>query len=153
MTASLLALDIGNTHTVAGLFAVDGEPGADPLAHWRFQTQRTATRDELLIAVRDLVSLDGFELADVEQVVISSVVPVLTATWRGLGERLGGLLAGRAGDGSRGGAEPRGGGGSPSTGASVRANPSKLKRPIEPADAASCSKPSPTPTRPKASAS
>lgn len=78
----LLVVDVGNTHTVAGLYGEDTEPGADPTARWRWQTHRSATADELAGTVATMLALDGRSLDDITRVAVSSVVPQLTAAWR-----------------------------------------------------------------------
>jgi type III pantothenate kinase len=83
----LLVVDVGNTHTVAGLYELDSAPGCEPSHRWRWQTQRAATVDELASTVSGMLALDGMSLDDVNRVAASSVVPQLTATWRALGER------------------------------------------------------------------
>ena len=84
----LLVVDVGNTHTVAGLYALDSASGVDPAARWRWQTSRTATRDELAVTVSQLLALDGYDTSDVSRIAVSSVVPQLSAAWRSMGERL-----------------------------------------------------------------
>lgn len=81
----LLVVDVGNTHTVAGLYELGSAPAADPTARWRWQTRRGATADELAALVAQLLALDGRGFADVERVAISSVVPDLTESWRRVG--------------------------------------------------------------------
>ena len=81
----LLALDIGNTNTVLGLYRMPA--AADPappalLAHWRVTTTRHLTIDEVGIVLRDLFALRGLDLAQVSGVVVSSVVPPLDTTVR-----------------------------------------------------------------------
>ncbi len=88
----LLVVDVGNTHTVAGLYAEDSAPGSDPAARWRWRTHRSATADELAATVAQVLALDGYALEDVTRVAVSSVVPQLTATWRLVADR---RLAGR----------------------------------------------------------
>jgi type III pantothenate kinase len=83
----LLTVDVGNTHTVAGIYPVDSPPGADPGAHWRWQTQRAATADELSSTVASMLALEGRTLDDVTRVAVSSVVPQLSATWREIAAR------------------------------------------------------------------
>ncbi len=66
----LLAVDIGNTNTVLGLF--DG----DRLIHdWRIRTEVNATIDEYAITLRSLFSVHNIPLDSVMNVVISCVVP------------------------------------------------------------------------------
>jgi len=73
----LLAVDVGNTQTVIGLFAED-----DRLAgHWRISTNASLTGDELRVKVAGLLHLDGLSWGDVTSVILASVVPRLTAAW------------------------------------------------------------------------
>lgn len=66
----LLALDIGNSHVVAGLF-----DGPDLRAHWRMGTSEHRTADEWRVALRALLDLDGYDPAAVSSSVVASVVP------------------------------------------------------------------------------
>ncbi len=71
---SLLAIDVGNTNTVLGVFE-----GERLVRHWRVETNPARTVDEHAVLVRDLLSgvaLDGAAL--------SCVVPALTRTFRDL---------------------------------------------------------------------
>jgi type III pantothenate kinase len=72
----LLALDAGNTQTVAGLY--DGPALAE---HWRTTTVRTHTADELALELRGLLELRGRTLADVTGLCLASGVPALTAEY------------------------------------------------------------------------
>ena len=75
----LLAIDVGNTNIVWGVY--DG----DALRHhWRTNTDRAATGDELAILARNLMALAGLELRALDGVVIGSVVPPLRAPLREL---------------------------------------------------------------------
>ncbi len=74
----LLAVDVGNTQTHMGVF--DGE---NLIAQWRTRTERARTADELALTVRQLLSMNDLSFpAQMEGVVISSVVPTLTAALR-----------------------------------------------------------------------
>jgi len=79
----LLALDIGNTNTVVGLFkpAADGAP-ASLVADWRITTPYKQTPDELGVLLQTLFSMRGFKTDDITGVAISSVVPPLDSTLR-----------------------------------------------------------------------
>jgi type III pantothenate kinase len=69
----LLALDIGNTNIVAGVF--DG----GTLRHgWRLSTLRQRTADEMGIWVLQLFHHGRLDPGDVDGVVLASVVPTLT---------------------------------------------------------------------------
>lgn len=78
----LLALDVGNTNTVLGVFR-----GKELAANWRLTTARDQTVDEYGILTRDLFTLAGLDPRDVEGVIISSVVPPLNGTLAGMAER------------------------------------------------------------------
>jgi type III pantothenate kinase len=79
----LLALDVGNTNTVIGLYrlATPTAPAA-LVADWRITTHRHLTADELGMLFGDLLSLRSLSMADVTGVAISSVVPPLDSTLR-----------------------------------------------------------------------
>lgn len=80
----LLAIDIGNTQTVIGLF-----DDSDRLSHhWRISTNRRETADEKAIMTTNLLAIDGVKLADVSGVVISSVVPSCTSSFTEAAKRL-----------------------------------------------------------------
>ena len=66
----LLAIDIGNTNTVLGVFQ-----GEQLLTHWRLATQRDRTADEYGILCRNLFSLWNLDRNHVRAVVVASVVP------------------------------------------------------------------------------
>jgi len=68
----LLALDAGNTNITIGAF--DGEKIA---GRWRLRTIKEQTADEWGILIRNLFTLAGLDLAAVDGVIISSVVPAV----------------------------------------------------------------------------
>jgi type III pantothenate kinase len=79
----LLALDVGNTNTVLGLYRLATAEGpAALIADWRITTDRHVTADEYGILFRDLFSLRSLSISDVTGVAISSVVPPLDSTLR-----------------------------------------------------------------------
>lgn len=71
----ILAIDVGNTHTVIGLF--DHDP--NPIRHWRIQTDREQTGDEFYLFAQGLLERLGYGIRDVTEVVLGSVVPPLTS--------------------------------------------------------------------------
>ncbi len=83
----LLAIDIGNTQTVFGMFpdppaAADG-PRPDLAFHWRIATVAERTADELALIISELLGLEGVVPAvDVGGIAVSSTVPRLTAAMR-----------------------------------------------------------------------
>jgi type III pantothenate kinase len=79
----LLAIDVGNTNTVLGLYRLaTPESPAALLADWRITTHRDLTADEFGVLFRDLFSLRSLDMAAVTGVAISSVVPPLDSTLR-----------------------------------------------------------------------
>ena len=83
-TPVLLAIDVGNTNTVLGLYrlATPAEPTPALLADWRVTTHRQLTVDEIGIIIRDLFSLRKLDPAQVTGAIVSSVVPPLDTTLR-----------------------------------------------------------------------
>ncbi len=68
----LLALDVGNTNTVIGVF--DGQA---LLTHWRLSTRQEGTRDEYAMLLKGLFDFAGLAFQGVSAVILSSVVPPL----------------------------------------------------------------------------
>ncbi len=68
----LLALDVGNTNTVIGVF-----DGRKLLTHWRLSTRRDGTSDEYAMLIKGLFDFAGLALQQVSAVIMSSVVPPL----------------------------------------------------------------------------
>ena len=83
----LLALDVGNTNTVLGLFKLNADTPAALVADWRITTTRAQTADEYGILFRNLFTMRGLEASSVSGIIISSVVPPLDSTLRSVGER------------------------------------------------------------------
>lgn len=76
----LLAVDVGNSTTVLGVFA-DGEL----VHHWRLSTHALRTPDEQALAVSGLLGFAGLRLdRDIWGVVIGSVVPQATEVLRAM---------------------------------------------------------------------
>lgn len=69
----LLAVDIGNTHTVVGLFENE-----TLLYHWRISSHLARTEDEIGPVLSFLFEKQGFQIEQIDGVCISSVVPDLT---------------------------------------------------------------------------
>lgn len=69
----LLALDIGNTQTVLGVFEGERLRGM-----WRIATDPVRTADELALTVGAILRHGGYERASVRKVVVGSVVPPVT---------------------------------------------------------------------------
>ncbi len=71
----LLVMDVGNTNIVLGVY--DGDALK---AHWRLSTQRHWTADEFGILLKQLLQDQGLGPADIQALVVSSVVPPLNPT-------------------------------------------------------------------------
>jgi type III pantothenate kinase len=110
----LLALDVGNTNTVLGLYRLDEDPagpavavhpltadapgftpaisnhaGVDPslAAHWRVTTHRAQTSDEYGVLFVNLFNMHGISVDQVKHIIISSVVPPVESTLRRVCEK------------------------------------------------------------------
>jgi type III pantothenate kinase len=78
----LLAIDVGNTNIVLGVF-----DGAQLTESWRLVTMRERTSDELGILITDLFERSRIDLSRVQGIILSSVVPPLTRTLEEMCER------------------------------------------------------------------
>jgi type III pantothenate kinase len=82
----LLVLDVGNTNTVLGVFAV-GDGNGKLVAHWRVATIKTATVDEYGVLFRNLFAMADIKVAAIKGIIISSVVPPMDSGLREVCER------------------------------------------------------------------
>ncbi len=90
----LLALDVGNTNTVLGLYRLDDsvaqaltgssaeEKKSQLAAHWRVSTHRAQTVDEYGVFFVNLFEMHGMSPSQVTHIIISSVVPPVDSTLR-----------------------------------------------------------------------
>src|SRR5437867_2631302 len=78
----LLAIDVGNTNIVLGVF-----DDATLIQSWRLQTLRERTSDELGLLVDGLFAHSRIERVQIRGVIIGSVVPPLTGTVRDMAQR------------------------------------------------------------------
>ena len=83
----LLALDVGNTNTVLGLYRQSGEKAGELVAHWRVTTHRTQTAEEYGVLFVNLFTMSGLSVDVVKHIIISSVVPPVESTLRRVCER------------------------------------------------------------------
>ena len=67
---TLLAVDVGNTNTVLGVFAA-----GELVAHWRIRTVAERTSDEYAVMVSQLLELEGTKWGTIDAGIVSSVVP------------------------------------------------------------------------------
>src|ERR1017187_1867425 len=77
----LLALDVGNTNTVLGLYRLEGDK-PELAAHWRVTTHRTQTVDEYGVFFVNLFEMHGMAPSQVTHIIIASVVPPVDSTLR-----------------------------------------------------------------------
>ena len=103
----LLAIDVGNTETVIGLYALtvaEGEalPSGDAVFgigaedqpsrglthHWRLSTVPTRTPDEYAVLLTQLLDLEGLDIAStIDGIAVSSSVPAVTGELRQMAAR------------------------------------------------------------------
>jgi type III pantothenate kinase len=78
----LFVIDVGNTHTVLGVF-----DDRQLVEHWRIQTHRGRTADEHGTLLRDLFESAGLDWAELDAAVMSCVVPPMEHALQGTVER------------------------------------------------------------------
>jgi type III pantothenate kinase len=78
----LLAIDIGNTHTVLGIFQKK-----KLIAHWRVSSPVLRTEDEIFLLVKNLCDNSKISTAKINAVGISSVVPNLTDVYERMAKK------------------------------------------------------------------
>jgi len=69
----LLAIDLGNTNTVFGVYDTNDKL----VMHWRLSTQKERTVDEYGILLRNLFALEKIDAKKIRRVIVASVVPPL----------------------------------------------------------------------------
>jgi type III pantothenate kinase len=83
----LLAIDVGNTNTVIGMYE-----DVELVDHWRIATNFERTSDEMALLFAEFIGLHGFTFKDhVTGVAICSGVPRVTAALRDMTERYAGF--------------------------------------------------------------
>ncbi len=80
----IVAIDVGNTNILLGVLR-----GSDVDAVRRAATRPQSTADELDLVISGLLGLDGAVLEQVDEMVVASVVPAVTATLNDLAARRG----------------------------------------------------------------
>lgn len=78
----ILAIDVGNTHTVAGVYE-----GEELAYHWRFVTEPERTADEYGVLLQSLFAARNVRLSAVAGIIVSSVVPSMVRTVENLAEK------------------------------------------------------------------
>ena len=84
----LLAIDVGNTNIVLGVF-----DKTTLVQSWRLQTQRERTADELGLLVEGLFAHAGIDKSRIHGIIIGSVVPPLTSSTVAMAQRYLGVKA------------------------------------------------------------
>ena len=72
----LLAIDVGNSQTVCGIFKED-----TLFCHWRLKTDREKTADELAARFLSLFTMQNIQFREISGVIIASVVPTQQQAW------------------------------------------------------------------------
>ena len=72
----LFAVDVGNSHTVSGIFDKGKLVG-----NWRMQSRQDRTADELAIRYHGLFQMAGIDPGRITGFIVASVVPVLETSW------------------------------------------------------------------------
>jgi len=78
----LLAVDVGNSHTVSGVFA-----GDQLVAEWRLKSDRDWTGDEVAIRYHSLFQISAIDPAAITDIILASVVPTLETAWLAYADR------------------------------------------------------------------
>jgi type III pantothenate kinase len=81
----LLAIDIGNSNIAFGIYEKKW------IRHWRLNTVANKTPDEYEVLFRSLIANGHGDLSDISRVIISSVVPPLSPTFRRMLQNMLGL--------------------------------------------------------------
>jgi type III pantothenate kinase len=71
-----LVIDIGNSHTVTGMYDND-----NLLGQWRLKSDAKSTADELALRYHTLFNMAGIEKDAIRGIIIASVVPTLETAW------------------------------------------------------------------------
>ncbi|NUM80932.1 type III pantothenate kinase [bacterium] len=77
----LLTIDIGNTHTVLGIYQ-----GESLLAHWRLTSANSKTEDEVFALFAFFCEQKNIDIRKIDGIIISSVVPEQTPVYARMGE-------------------------------------------------------------------
>ena len=80
----LLAVDVGNTYVVLGIFDLTKGPDGPLVCSWRLATSRERTIDEYGLSTLALMRHHGIEAGQIKHVAISCVVPPLHPVLMGL---------------------------------------------------------------------
>src|SRR6185295_4111942 len=96
----LLAIDLGNTNVVFALIDLDGEGARTIRTRWRIATDPRRTGDEYAVWLSQLLALEGLSRADIDQIIVSTVVPRALHNMEVLADKYFGLTPLIAGEGA-----------------------------------------------------
>jgi type III pantothenate kinase len=71
-----LVVDIGNSHTVTGMYENN-----ELIGQWRLNSNAKSTADELAIRYQTLFAMAGLKKKAIKGIIIASVVPILQSAW------------------------------------------------------------------------
>lgn len=78
----LLAIDVGNSNNVIGLFSND-----KLLTHWRIRTEWTRTPDEYWVLIKEFILLNNVEAETIDEIIVACVVPPLIPILKEMGRK------------------------------------------------------------------
>lgn len=78
----LLAVDIGNSNTVLGVYQ-----GQTLLTHWRLLTETERTADEYGVIISQLASSENIGKVDIDAIIVACVVPPMVGVFEELGHK------------------------------------------------------------------
>ncbi|MEC7785813.1 MAG: type III pantothenate kinase [Nitrospinota bacterium] len=78
----LLAIDVGNSNNVIGLFS-----GEKLLTHWRIRTEWNRTADEYWVLIKEFILLNNVETEIIDDIIIACVVPPLVPILQGMAKK------------------------------------------------------------------
>ena len=78
----LLAIDVGNSHNVIGLFS-----GEKLLTHWRIRTVQTRSSDEYWVLIKEFILLNNVEAETIDEIIVACVVPPLIPILQEMGRK------------------------------------------------------------------
>ncbi len=78
----LLGFDVGNTNTVIGIFS-----GDKMLNNWRIETDMNKSADEFGMLINQLFTYEGLRMNDVDDIIISTVVPSILFTLQHMSQK------------------------------------------------------------------
>ncbi|MGW8193290.1 MAG: type III pantothenate kinase [Desulforhopalus sp.] len=71
-----LVVDVGNSHTVTGMYKNN-----ELIGQWRLKSDAKSTADELAIRYNTLFAMAGIDKGHINGIILASVVPTLKAAW------------------------------------------------------------------------